>query len=147
MNRQTGLFVRIISTAVLTLLTLVPLTAQDGRGQPANLRKPGPIRRMSDGKPDLTGYWLANAGGANYGLERHEQDFLTPATRGVIVDPPDGKLPYQDWARAEGIERELPHRGYDDPTAHCFVPGVAAFDVYAVAVPDPSASGLHHYAV
>jgi hypothetical protein len=78
MNRQTGLFVRIISAAVLTLLPLVPLTAQDGRGQPANSRKPGPIRRMSDGKPDLTGYWLPNAGGANYGLERHEQDFLTP---------------------------------------------------------------------
>jgi len=79
---------------------------------------------MPDGKPDLTGYYSADAGGANYGLERHAQDFLTPGTRGVVVDPPDGTLPYQPWARAERIDRELPHRGYDDPTAHCFVAGV-----------------------
>jgi hypothetical protein len=94
-----------------------------GRGQ-APAAKAGPIRRMPDGKPDLTGIYSANAGGANYGLERHAQDFLTPATRGVVVDPPDGKLPYQPWARTERIERELPHRGYEDPTAHCFVAGV-----------------------
>src|SRR5262245_28615293 len=86
--------------------------------------KPGPIRRMADGKPDLSGYYQTNAGGANYGLEQHARDFLTPATRGVVVDPPDRMLPYQPWARAERIERELPHRGYDDPTAHCFVAGI-----------------------
>jgi hypothetical protein len=79
---------------------------------------------MPDGKPDLTGIYSANAGGANYGLEQHPQDFLTPGTRGVVVDPPDRKLPYQPWARAERIERELPYRGYEDPTAHCFVAGV-----------------------
>jgi hypothetical protein len=28
------------------------------------------------------------------------------------------------WARAEQRDRMLPHRGYDDPTAHCFVAGV-----------------------
>ncbi len=49
---------------------------------------------------------------------------LTPSTRGVIIDPPDRTLPYQPWARAERINRELPYRGYDDPTAHCFVAGV-----------------------
>jgi hypothetical protein len=84
----------------------------------------GPIRRMEDGKPDLSGYFQADAGGANWGLERHERDFLTPAGRGVIIDPPDGLLPYQPWARAERVDRERPHRGYDDPTAHCFVAGV-----------------------
>ena len=82
------------------------------------------IKRLPDGTPDISGYFLADAGGANYGLEQNERDFLTPGTRGVLVDPPDGKLPYQAWARAERIDRELPHRGYDDPTAHCFVAGV-----------------------
>ena len=33
---------------------------------------------MPDGKPDLSGYYSANSGGANYGLERHDRDFLTP---------------------------------------------------------------------
>jgi hypothetical protein len=82
------------------------------------------LRRGADGKPDLTGYYQSNAGGANYGLEKHGKDFLTPGTRGVVIDPADGSLPYQPWARAERINRELPYRGYDDPTAHCFVAGV-----------------------
>jgi hypothetical protein len=85
---------------------------------------PSDIPRLADGTPDIGGYYSADAGGANYGLEAKDQDFLTPGSRGVIVDPPDGRLPYQAWARAERIERELPHRGYDDPTAHCFVAGV-----------------------
>jgi hypothetical protein len=82
------------------------------------------LRRMADGKPDLSGYYQSSGGGANYGLERHAKDFLTPGTRGVVIDPADGSLPYQPWARAERINRELPYRGYDDPTAHCFVAGV-----------------------
>ncbi len=82
------------------------------------------LGRTADGKPDLSGYYQSNAGGANYGLEKHGRDFLTPGTRGVVIDPADGSLPYQPWARAERINRELPYRGYDDPTAHCFVAGV-----------------------
>jgi hypothetical protein len=84
----------------------------------------GEIRRLADGAPDLQGYFMADAGGANYGLSRHDQDFLTPGGRGVIVDPPDGQLPMQEWAKLESADRMLPERGYDDPTAHCFVAGV-----------------------
>jgi hypothetical protein len=102
-------------------------------GAPAVMPPPGDLpavktgtnlRRTADGKPDLSGLYQSNAGGANYGLERHKQDFLTPSTRGVVIDPADGTLPYQPWAREERINRELPYRGYDDPTAHCFVAGV-----------------------
>jgi hypothetical protein len=82
------------------------------------------IPRLADGTPDISGYFMADAGGANYGLEEHERDFLLPASRGQVVDPPDGVLPYQGWARTELNDRLLPHRGYDDPTAHCFVGGV-----------------------
>jgi hypothetical protein len=84
----------------------------------------GPVKRLPDGKPDLTGHWLGDAGGANYGLEARPAGFLLPPARGIVVDPPDGILPYQDWARAEFISRGKPERGYDDPTAHCFVAGV-----------------------
>jgi hypothetical protein len=98
---------------IMFLLLAVPLWAQQQT-----------IRRMPDGKPDLSGYYESDAGGANYGLEKHEDDVLMPGGRGVVIDPPDGKLPYQTWARAERMDRELPHRGYDDPTAHCFVAGV-----------------------
>jgi hypothetical protein len=112
----------LIMIAAVTLPSFAPqLLAQQGRGTAA---PPPPIRRMPDGKPDLTGYYQADAGGSNYGLERKERDGLIPASRGVVVDPPDGILPYQPWARAERVDRILPHRGYDDPTAHCFVAGV-----------------------
>jgi hypothetical protein len=102
-------------------------------GAPAVMPPPGNLpavktgtnlRRGADGKPELTGYYESNAGGANYGLEKHGRDAFTPATRGVVIDPADGSLPYQAWARAERINREEPYRGYDDPTAHCFVAGV-----------------------
>ena len=92
--------------------------------EPAPVKVGTNLKRNADGKPNLTGYYNSQAGGANYGLEKHARDFLTPATQGVVMDPPDRLLPYQAWAKAERTERELPRRGYDDPTAHCFVAGV-----------------------
>lgn len=100
-----------------------PFDADAGIELPA-LSVGADVARLADGTPDISGYFMADAGGANYGLEARDRQFLTPGTRGVLADPPDGMLPYQAWARAERIERELPHRGYDDPTAHCFVAGV-----------------------
>jgi hypothetical protein len=84
----------------------------------------GEIKRLPHGKPDLQGYYMPDSGGGNYGLGKHEQDFLTPGGRGIIVDPPDGNLPMQAWAKLEAEDRKTPERGYDDPTAHCFVAGV-----------------------
>lgn len=100
-----------------------PFDADAGAPRPA-LAAPAEIPRLADGTPDLTGYYMSDAGGANYGLETQTGSALTPPSRGVVVDPADGVLPYQAWARAERIERALPHRGYDDPTAHCFVAGI-----------------------
>jgi hypothetical protein len=85
---------------------------------------PANIRRTPDGKPDLNGFYEPDAGGANYGLEKRGNSDLTPPGRGVIVDPPDGILPMQPWAVQERVDRNLPERGYDDPTAHCFPAGV-----------------------
>jgi hypothetical protein len=79
---------------------------------------------MPDGTPDMQGLFQADAGGANYGLERRTGDTLTPSARGVVVEPADGKLPMLPWAKDEVARRVRPERGYDDPTAHCFVAGV-----------------------
>jgi hypothetical protein len=80
---------------------------------------------MADGNPDLAGYYNADTLGVNVlGLDRQDAPDGGQGARGLIVDPPDGKLPYQEWARAERIDRSMPHRGYDDPTAHCFPAGV-----------------------
>jgi len=123
MKKRNAAIVSFMIAAISVASFLMPVAAsQRGRGGAG--AAPTPIRRTADGKPDLTGLYGADSGGANYGLEKHPSDFLTPGTQGVVVDPPDGKLPYQPWARAERINRELPERGYDDPTAHCFVAGV-----------------------
>jgi len=103
---------------------LGPVPTLGAGGALTNVATGTTLTRTADGKPDISGYFMAQAGGANYGLEKHARDFLTPATQGVIIDPPDRLLPYRDWAKVERVERELPHRGYDDPTAHCFVAGI-----------------------
>ena len=96
---------------------------------------PASVRRTADGKPDLNGLFESDHGGSNYGLETHgpSPGALTPPGRGVVVDPADGRLPYQAWARAEREYRDTPIRGYDDPTAHCFPPGVPR----SIYVPTP----------
>lgn len=101
----------------------VPFDADAGGQLPVLASLPD-VPRLADGSPDISGYYLADAGGANYGLEARESDDLMPPSRGQVIDPADGTLPYRAWARAEQIDRGFPHRGYDDPTAHCFVAGV-----------------------
>ena len=127
MKRSSAVLIGImLAGTILVAMAPQPAVAQRGNrgGAAAPSTPPGPIRRMPDGKPDLTGMYQADAGGSNYGLENKPGDGLIPPSRGVVVDPPDGKLPYQPWARAERNERVLPHRGYDDSTAHCFMGGV-----------------------
>ena len=115
----------VAGVVVVALLFLPsPAPAQGPRPDAEGTATPKPIRRTATGVPDLEGFYQHGAGGSNYGLEQREASFLTPANRGIVVDPPDGKLPFQEWARAETASRAQPERGYDDPTAHCFPAGV-----------------------
>lgn len=101
---------------------VAPMTAE--LPKTTALAKPvADLRRTPDGKPDFQGFYEGATGGANQGLEKKVGRGLLPTTRGVIVDPPDGKLPLLPWAVAERVSRNLPERGYDDPTAHCFPGG------------------------
>jgi hypothetical protein len=96
-----------------------PPTFAAAKAAPVTAEKPVPdLRRTADGKPDLEGFWESDSAGANQGLETRGRG------RKMIVDPPDGKLPMRPWAEEERVSRNLTERGYDDPTAHCFPPGV-----------------------
>jgi hypothetical protein len=120
-----------------------PMTAASSVSRaPAAQPTPAPnIRRKPDGKPDLQGFYVPDGGGANFGLEKHTDNGLTPPGRGVIVDPPDSILPMQPWAVMEKADRNRPERGYDDPTAHCFPAGLprsmyVPTSFYIVQTPD-----------
>jgi hypothetical protein len=87
--------------------------------------KPYMAPKMHDGHPDLQGIWQAH-NTANDGLEAHSADVDLAPGLGVIVDPPDGKIPYQPAARAK-VEQNYKTRADDDPVSKCFMPGVPRF--------------------
>jgi hypothetical protein len=98
--------------------TAPPIKMPDvSRVLPAPAQPVANLRRTPDGKPDLQGFYESKSSGANQSLEGKT------GGRNLIIDPPDGKLPSQPWAKEEKISRDLSERGYDDPTAHCFPQG------------------------
>src|SRR5215469_13514494 len=108
----------------MSVVVPVEIAAQGrGRGQGKQV-KAGPFTRLPDGKPDMQGYWETSNFFTAFDLETHEKaEFGVPAGKGVIVDPPDGKIPYQPWALEK--KKELAqHNMYEDPQAHCYLSGV-----------------------
>jgi hypothetical protein len=127
LEEETGLFEREPKTWFPGDGSQPPVTAPAATipAHLATVAKPVPsLRRTREGKPDMNGFYEADGGGANWGLAKHGNDPLTPPGRGIIVDPEDGTLPMNPWGVQERASRNLPERGYDDPTAHCFPAGV-----------------------
>lgn len=93
-----------------------------GNGQ-RGPNKPGPVKHKADGTPDLEGYWYSQVPGAVYGIEEHPGAFALFGGKSIIVDPPDGKIPYQDWARAKAQDLRAHHMA-EEPEAHCSESGV-----------------------
>jgi hypothetical protein len=78
--------------------------------------------RTPDGKPDLQGVWQTLNAAAG-GLEAHAGALGIPAGPGVIVDPPDGRIPYKPEAVAQR-NKNFENREAADPLNKCFLPGV-----------------------
>ena len=123
--------------AVVGLLAPWLATAEaagEGGQAPAAAARAYTPPRTPDGQPDIQGFW--NPVGTFYNIQDLEfqalyQNFTSdPARRGksLIVDPPDGKIPYQPWA-AEKVKLVLQHHAdptpqFLDPNARCFLQGV-----------------------
>jgi hypothetical protein len=81
--------------------------------------------RTPDGVPDMQGYWRDQL---THGFSVEGVDESDPETRnkvqpwpigpGMIVDPPDRKIPYQPWAAKVG-RKGVNFQKYIDPTSSC----------------------------
>jgi len=82
---------------------------------------PGPIPRMPDGRPDLRGTFSGMGAGLTHTviLEEHTSGFGIRGGKSLIIDPPDGKIPYQPWALVERDRRREDINAYEDPVGHC----------------------------
>lgn len=80
--------------------------------------------RTPDGKPDLRGHWIAPPLRNSNILEEHAGGFGIQAGQSVVVDPPDGKIPYQPWALAERDRRRRPENNYEDTEGRCILSGM-----------------------
>ena len=109
-------------TVALGALLTQPASGQFPGRRPTE--KAGPFTRLPDGKPNMQGYWETRNFFTAFDLEAHKTaEFGIPAGQGVVVDPPDGKIPYQPWALAKRKD-VLEHHMFDDPQAHCWLSGV-----------------------
>ncbi len=104
---------------VLTALASAPASAQ--QPAPAPSRASGVVPRLPDGHPDLQGLWLKSAGGFQ-GLFIGSLDGTNFAARRGGGPPPAPQYAYTPAAAAEKLDRQ--RRSYDDPEAHCHLPGV-----------------------
>jgi hypothetical protein len=117
-----------LALAVAPADSLLALEALQARQAPQPAYVPP---KTPDGQPDLQGVWRVwNL--AKYDVEPHSASQGVPAGPGVIVDPPDGLIPYKPWALARKKENFAASRvrfPYDplknpDPLARCYIPGV-----------------------
>jgi hypothetical protein len=86
--------------------------------------KGGPMPRTPDGHPNMNGYWASRLNRAIFDIE--DEPPARPGgqgSKGAIVDPPGGKIPYKPEAAAHAKDLATNHI-YEEPEAHCFMSGV-----------------------
>ncbi len=117
-----------LGIAAVTAVSATPGSAQERCPAEPALFHPCALERAAsfepprtpDGRPDLQGFWR----GATYAtedIEAHPKTLDDNGGPSLIIDPPDGKIPYQPWAAAQREENEAK---YIDPNVPCFPSGV-----------------------
>ena len=125
MHTRTCFLLSIAALVVTLPVVSEPVLAQGrggrGGGPPAAAVTPGPIPRTADGKPDLRGTFSGMGSGLTHTviLEDHTSGFGIRGGKSLIIDPPDGKIPYQPWALVERDRKREDNNAYEDPVGHC----------------------------
>ena len=135
----------IAMAAAIVVLSLAPVAAgQRGQNGP-NLRalpeKHFDPPRTPDGQPDMQGEWSSGArvGSPSHSIEQGSEPdsviiqgqstrYIADSFATVIIDPPDGRIPYQPWAAAKRKQMLVnmfapTKRGDIDPDDRCWVEG------------------------
>lgn len=76
--------------------------------------------RTRDGKPDFQGFWRGQPA-ATENVQEHPKTDDDDGGKSLIVDPRDGRIPYQAWAAALPAEHR---RKFVEPNVPCFPSGV-----------------------
>ena len=108
----------IVTLAAGVLWLAVPAAAL--AQAPAASSQPTAISRTADGHPDLQGWWETSAYAAD--METGLPDEETATIQGArmpdqskavsnVIDPPDGRMPYQAWAAARRVSIPTFRRG------------------------------------
>lgn len=129
----------VLSAAVLSSVVVMPVAGQQPQRPPVSPLlngnpyispvevKGGPIARLPDGKPDIQGTWLQRTIGNSMSMFSIEKTpgrpkQAIPPTRGIIVDPPDGVIPYKPGMREKQIDLGENHM-IEESDAHCLMGG------------------------
>jgi len=125
-----------ILTAVACATWLAGASAQGPSPPPSGPGGTAPYvqPRTTDGQPDIGGFWHIVPFGT-YSLEDMSLqplgagNFDTPAPGGSrIIDPPNGRIPYQPWAAARAkdiLDNHLDPQPHQlDPQSRCWLQGV-----------------------
>ena len=115
---------RVLSAWVLTAFVLFAVAATNPVGRTAEEKAQAyNPPTLSDGiTPDFRGIWEAR-GTAYLNIEGHPAIEGVAASKSIIVDPADGKIPYKAEARAKRDEN-FKNRAAADPENRCAEPGV-----------------------
>lgn len=125
---------RVVVIAVATLLAVgflsrspaaqgqAPCPGESSLFHPCALARATSYRpaRTADGQPDFQGFWRGPAAGTE-NIEEHPMTDDDDGGKSLIVDPKDGKIPYQSWAKA--LQQENRNK-YVEPNVPCFPSGV-----------------------
>ena len=110
---------------VVLIVASMPSSAQRGTALPSGSK---PIPRAANGRPDLSGVWIAGGLALLFGEAEAEAIRKADAAAGRPPLPPPEPPPYKP--EAEAIRQQyLARRGIDDPMARCLLSGVPRITV------------------
>jgi len=114
-------FVESVLTAVAIAITCVAAIPAAGQNSTPSAAYKAP--RAMDGHADIEGIWQVRNTSAAFDLQDHAAARGIPPGRGIIVDPPDGKIPYKQEALAKRAGN-FQNRETADTLNKCYMPGV-----------------------